>query len=138
MRGELGQVLVDGQHRADTAAVGVGSDLVESPVGPGEVGDDPPDLASHGGRCLADLGQRRQAHRLMDEGIALLPATRAKTQSVFLTDQAETYLRDCEPDIAAETATRSLNLAGGSTPPVRDDGARPRTGLRAVHAHGRS
>ncbi|MFI6689497.1 helix-turn-helix transcriptional regulator [Streptomyces sp. NPDC050485] len=70
------------------------------------------DLASDGGRCLADLGQRRQAHRLMDEGIALLPATRAKTKSVFLTYQAETYLRDGEPDIAAETATRSLDLAG--------------------------
>lgn len=69
------------------------------------------DLASDGGRCLADLGQRRQAHRLMDGGIALLPATRSKTKSVFLTYQAETYLRDGEPDIAAETATRSLDLA---------------------------
>ncbi|MGW6454742.1 XRE family transcriptional regulator [Streptomyces sp. NPDC055078] len=72
----------------------------------------PADLTSDGGRCLADLGQRRQAHRLMDEGIALLPATRSKTKSVFLTYQAETYLRDGEPDIAAETATRSLDLAG--------------------------
>ncbi|WP_052845489.1 hypothetical protein [Streptomyces sp. NRRL S-31] len=69
------------------------------------------DLASDGGRCLADLGQRSQAHRLMDEGIALLPATRSKTKSVFLTYQAETYLRDGEPDIAAETAIRSLDLA---------------------------
>lgn len=69
------------------------------------------DLAADGGRCLADLGQHRQAHQLMDEGIALLPATRTKTQSVFLTYQAETYLRDGEPEIAAETATRSLDLA---------------------------
>ncbi|MEV7781355.1 hypothetical protein [Kitasatospora sp. NPDC088351] len=69
------------------------------------------DLAADSGRCLADLGQRRQAHQLMDEGIALLPATRSKTRSVFLTYQAETYLRDGEPDIAAETATRSLDLA---------------------------
>ncbi len=75
----------------------------------------------------------------MDEGIGLLPATRSKTKSVFLTYQGETCLRDGEPDIAAETATRSLDLAGraGSMPPVRDDGARPRTGLRAVRAHGR-
>lgn len=69
------------------------------------------DLAADGGRCLADLGQRRQAHQLMDEGIALLPATRSKTRSVFLTYQAETYLRDGEPEIAAATATRSLDLA---------------------------
>ncbi|MER7043652.1 helix-turn-helix domain-containing protein [Streptomyces jumonjinensis] len=69
------------------------------------------DLAADGGRCLADLGQRRQAHQLMDEGIALLTATRSKTKSVFLTYQAETYLRDGEPEIAAATATRSLDLA---------------------------
>ncbi|MFE9613171.1 XRE family transcriptional regulator [Streptomyces sp. NPDC006012] len=69
------------------------------------------DLAADGGRCLADLGQRRQAHRLMDQGIALLPTPRSKTKSVFLTYQAETYLRDGSPDIAAETATRSLDLA---------------------------
>ncbi|MDK0521296.1 helix-turn-helix transcriptional regulator [Streptomyces sp. ML-6] len=70
------------------------------------------DLAADGGRCLADLGQRHQAHQLMDEGIALLAATRSKTKSVFLTYQAETYLRDGEPEIAAATATRSLDLAG--------------------------
>ena len=69
------------------------------------------DLAADGGRCLADLGQRCQAHRLMGEGITLLPATRSKTLSVFLTYQAETYLRDGEPEIAAATATRSLDLA---------------------------
>ncbi|MFE1781000.1 helix-turn-helix transcriptional regulator [Streptomyces sp. NPDC059506] len=69
------------------------------------------DLAADSGRCLADLGQRRRAHHLMDEGIALLPATRSKTRAVFLTYQAETYLRDGEPEIAAQTATRSLDLA---------------------------
>ncbi|GGZ81550.1 helix-turn-helix transcriptional regulator [Streptomyces echinoruber] len=69
------------------------------------------DLAADSGRCLADLGQRRRAHQLMDEGIALLPATRAKTRAVFLTYQAETYLRDGEVELAAETATRSLDLA---------------------------
>ncbi|MGW6388927.1 helix-turn-helix transcriptional regulator [Streptomyces sp. NPDC055103] len=69
------------------------------------------DLAADGGRCLADLGQRRQAHQLMDEGIDLLTATRSKTKSVFLAYQAETYLRDGEPEIAAATATRSLDLA---------------------------
>jgi hypothetical protein len=69
------------------------------------------DLAADGGRCLADLGQRRQAHQLMDEGLALLTATRSKTKSVFLTYQAETYLRDGEPEIAAATAARSLDLA---------------------------
>ncbi|MFC9930002.1 hypothetical protein [Streptomyces sp. NPDC127190] len=47
----------------------------------------------------------------MNEGIALLPATRSKTRAVFLTYQAETYLRDGEVEIAAETATRSLDLA---------------------------
>ncbi|MFC9755260.1 helix-turn-helix domain-containing protein [Streptomyces sp. NPDC056921] len=69
------------------------------------------DLAADSGRCLANLGQRRQAHQLMDEGITLLPATRSKTRSVFLTYQAETYLRHGEPEIAAATATRSLHLA---------------------------
>lgn len=69
------------------------------------------DLAADSGRCLAELGQRRRAHQLMDEGIALLPATRSKTRAVFLTYQAETYLRDGEVEIAAETATRSLDLA---------------------------
>ncbi|MGW4781439.1 helix-turn-helix transcriptional regulator [Streptomyces filamentosus] len=71
----------------------------------------PADLAADGGRCLADLGQRRQAHQLMDEGIALLPTTRSKTRSVFLTYQAETYLQSGEPELAAATATRSLELA---------------------------
>ncbi|MEU9891845.1 helix-turn-helix transcriptional regulator [Sphaerisporangium sp. NPDC051011] len=69
------------------------------------------DLAADSGRCLADLGQRRRAHQLMDEGIALLPANRSKTRAVFLTYKAETYLRDGEPEIAAATATRSLDLA---------------------------
>ncbi|MFF3354098.1 helix-turn-helix domain-containing protein [Streptomyces sp. NPDC002917] len=69
------------------------------------------DLAGDSGRCLADLGHHRQAHQLMDEGILLLPATRSKTRSVFLTYQAETYLRDGEPDIAAATANLSLDLA---------------------------
>lgn len=69
------------------------------------------DLAADGGRCLADLGQRRHSHRMMNEGISLLTTTRSKTRAVFLTYQAETYLRDGEPEIAAETATRSLRLA---------------------------
>lgn len=47
----------------------------------------------------------------MDEGIALLTATRSKTRSVFLTYQAEICLRDGEPEIAAATAARSLDLA---------------------------
>ncbi|WP_372350806.1 XRE family transcriptional regulator [Streptomyces sp. KL116D] len=69
------------------------------------------DLAADGGRCLAELGQRRQAHQLMDEGITLLPEARSKTRAVFLTYQAETYLQDGEPEIAAATATHSLDLA---------------------------
>ncbi|MEV6948464.1 helix-turn-helix transcriptional regulator [Streptomyces sp. NPDC051172] len=69
------------------------------------------DLAADGGRCLAELVQRRQAHQLMDEGIALLPDHRSKTRAVFLTYQAETYLQDGDPEIAAATATRSLDLA---------------------------
>lgn len=47
----------------------------------------------------------------MDEGITLLGTTRSKTKSVFLAYQAETYLRDGEPEIAAATATHSLDLA---------------------------
>ncbi|WP_432154821.1 helix-turn-helix transcriptional regulator [Streptomyces tricolor] len=69
------------------------------------------DLAADSGRCLADLGQRQRAHQLMVEGIHLLPTTRSKTRAVFLTYQAETYLRDGEPEIAAATAIRSLDLA---------------------------
>jgi transcriptional regulator with XRE-family HTH domain len=69
------------------------------------------DVAVDSGRCLADLGQRQGAHQLMDEGIALLPSTRSKTRAVFLTYQAETYLRDGEPETAAQTATRALDLA---------------------------
>ncbi|MFJ4057535.1 helix-turn-helix transcriptional regulator [Streptomyces albogriseolus] len=69
------------------------------------------DLAADSGRCLAELGQRRQAHQLMDEGIALLPAARSKTRAVFLTYQAETYLQDGEPEMAAATAIRSFDLA---------------------------
>lgn len=75
------------------------------------------DLAADGGRCLADLGHQRQAHQLMDEGIALLPATRPKTKAVFLTYQAETYLRDGEPDTAAAAALRSLDLASRAEAP---------------------
>ncbi|MEU5083685.1 MULTISPECIES: hypothetical protein [Streptomyces] len=43
----------------------------------------------------------------MDEGIALLPATRSKTRAAFPTYQAEAYLRDGEIETAAETATRA-------------------------------
>ncbi|MFI6359411.1 helix-turn-helix transcriptional regulator [Streptomyces sp. NPDC050743] len=69
------------------------------------------DLAADTGRCLADLGQLRRAHQLMDEGMGLLPATRSKTRSVFLAYQAETHLRAGDADIAAETATRAFDLA---------------------------
>ncbi|MFF4693743.1 XRE family transcriptional regulator [Streptomyces sp. NPDC001307] len=69
------------------------------------------DLAADTGRCLAHLGQLRRAHQLMDEGMALLPATRSKTRSVFLAYQAETHLRAGDADIAAETATRAFDLA---------------------------
>ncbi|GAA0924438.1 helix-turn-helix transcriptional regulator [Streptomyces thermoalcalitolerans] len=83
-------------------------------------GDPPPewcswmshaDLAADSGRCLAELGQRRQAHRLMEEGIALLPTTRDKTRAIFRAYQAETYLQDGDPEIAAAAATLSLDLA---------------------------
>ncbi|AWW35371.1 hypothetical protein [Streptomyces cadmiisoli] len=69
------------------------------------------DLTADTGRCLADLGQLRRAHQLMDEGMDLLPATRSKTRSVFLAYQAETHLRAGDADIAAETATRAFDLA---------------------------
>ncbi|GAA4238076.1 hypothetical protein GCM10022254_52460 [Actinomadura meridiana] len=69
------------------------------------------DIAADTGRCLADLGQRPQAHQLMNEGITLLRPTRSKTRAVYWTYQAQTYLKDGEPEIAADAATRSLELA---------------------------
>lgn len=53
----------------------------------------------------------------MHEGIALLPGTRSKTRAVFLTCQAETYVRDGELENAAQTATRSLDVASRITHP---------------------
>ncbi|GAA2231266.1 helix-turn-helix transcriptional regulator [Streptomyces nogalater] len=93
------------------------------------------DLAADSGRCLADLGQRRQAHQLMDEGIALLPATRSKTRAVFLTYQAEAYLRDGEVEIAAETATRSLDLANRINAPRCVTMVRSLEPALSPHAH---
>ncbi|MEV8544609.1 helix-turn-helix transcriptional regulator [Streptomyces sp. NPDC051572] len=71
----------------------------------------PADLLVDSGQCLLDLGDPRQAHRLIGEGTALLPAARAKTRGVFLTSEARSYLATGEADQAAAAAKESLLLA---------------------------
>ncbi|MEU6350169.1 XRE family transcriptional regulator [Streptomyces sp. NPDC047072] len=71
----------------------------------------PADLAVDSGRCLAELGNTKQAHRLITEGIAVLPPARNKTRAVFLTYEAENYLRAGDPEQAAAAAATSLSLA---------------------------
>lgn len=71
----------------------------------------PADLAVDSGRCLAELGNTKQAHRLIAEGIAVLPQARNKTRAVFLTYEAENYLRAGDPEQAAAAAATSLSLA---------------------------
>ncbi|WP_424886750.1 helix-turn-helix transcriptional regulator [Streptomyces sp. XH2] len=66
------------------------------------------DLAVDSGRCLLDLGHRRSAHQLIQDGTEVLPAARTKTKAVFLAYEAEAYLRDGEFDRAATTATQAL------------------------------
>ncbi|MER5887788.1 helix-turn-helix transcriptional regulator [Streptomyces sp. NPDC001941] len=71
----------------------------------------PADLAVDSGRCLLDLGDTTQAHRLIAEGQALLPATRDKTRGVFLTYAAMGHLTRREPEAAAAAALEALRLA---------------------------
>jgi tetratricopeptide (TPR) repeat protein len=69
------------------------------------------DLAVDSGQCLADLGEVRRAHELIEEGQALLPGSRDKTRGVFLAYRAKTHLDLGEPDLAAAAASESLQLA---------------------------
>ncbi|MET9887122.1 XRE family transcriptional regulator [Streptomyces sp. NPDC006430] len=69
------------------------------------------DLAVDSGQALLDLGDTRQAHRLISEGQALLPTSRDKTRGVFLTYQAASHLQLKEPERAAQAAGEALNLS---------------------------
>ncbi|MFF7097772.1 XRE family transcriptional regulator [Streptomyces rubradiris] len=69
------------------------------------------DLAVDSGQSLNDLGEVRRAHQLIEEGQSLLPPSRDKTRGVFLAYRAKTHLDLGEPDLAAVTATQSLELA---------------------------
>ncbi|WP_331733684.1 helix-turn-helix domain-containing protein (plasmid) [Embleya sp. NBC_00888] len=69
------------------------------------------DLAVDSGRCLLDLGQPAGAHRLIGEGLALLPRPRDKTRGVFLSYESETFLSTGDIDQAAHAATQALTLA---------------------------
>ena len=69
------------------------------------------DLAVDSGRCLLDLGDTTQAHRLIAEGQALLPASRDKTRGVFLAYRAQGHLSRREPEAAAADALEALRLA---------------------------
>lgn len=69
------------------------------------------DLAVDSGRCLLDLGDTTQAHRLIAEGQALLPPSRDKTRGVFLAYRAQGHLIRQEPEAAAADALEALELA---------------------------
>ncbi|MFE1190013.1 XRE family transcriptional regulator [[Kitasatospora] papulosa] len=69
------------------------------------------DLAVDSGRCLLDLGDTTQAHSLIADGQALLPASRDKTRGVFLAYRAQGYLSRREPEAAAADALEALRLA---------------------------
>ncbi|MFD4574193.1 XRE family transcriptional regulator [Streptomyces sp. NPDC058417] len=69
------------------------------------------DLAVDSGRCLLDLGDTTQAHRLIAEGQALLPTSRDKTRGVFLAYRAQGHLSRREPEAAAADALEALHLA---------------------------
>ncbi|MFJ4774053.1 XRE family transcriptional regulator [Streptomyces uncialis] len=69
------------------------------------------DLAVDSGQALLDLGDTDRAHRLIEEGQALLPDTRSKTKGVFLAYRARSDLGRGEPGRAAAAARQSLVLA---------------------------
>ncbi|MEE4598017.1 XRE family transcriptional regulator [Streptomyces sp. DSM 41524] len=71
----------------------------------------PADLAVDSGRCLAELGNTRQAHQLIDDGIAALPTARNKTRAVFLAYKAENHLHTGDLEQAAAAAAASWALA---------------------------
>ncbi|WP_372410434.1 XRE family transcriptional regulator [Streptomyces luteireticuli] len=69
------------------------------------------DLAVDTGRCLLDLGHPRQAHALIREGTDVLPVAREKTRGIFLTYEAEGYLKRGDIDQAADAARTALAMA---------------------------
>ncbi|MBL1115254.1 XRE family transcriptional regulator [Streptomyces sp. 110] len=71
----------------------------------------PADVAVDSGRCLLDLGDTTQAHSLIAEGQALLPASRDKTRGIFLAYRAQGHLSRREPEAAAADALEALHLA---------------------------
>ncbi|MFJ3229044.1 XRE family transcriptional regulator [Streptomyces sp. NPDC086783] len=71
----------------------------------------PADIAVDSGRCLLDLGDTTQAHNLIAEGQALLPASRDKTRGIFLAYRAQGHLSRHEPEAAAADALEAFHLA---------------------------
>ncbi|OEJ22239.1 transcriptional regulator [Streptomyces agglomeratus] len=104
-----------GERRATLQALNAAERL----LGTGDAGDVPAwcswmstaDLAVDSGRCLLDLGDTTQAHSLIAEGQALLPASRDKTRGIFLAYQAQGHLSRREPEAAAADALEALHLA---------------------------
>ncbi|MEE1735337.1 XRE family transcriptional regulator [Streptomyces sp. BE147] len=104
-----------GERRASLHSLNTAERL----LGAGNAGDVPAwcswmshaDLAVDSGRCLFDLGDTTQAHRLIAEGQALLPASRDKTRGIFLAYRAQGHLSRREPEAAAADALEALHLA---------------------------
>ncbi|WP_107393252.1 transcriptional regulator [Streptomyces agglomeratus] len=104
-----------GERRATLQALNAAERL----LGAGDAGDVPAwcswistaDLAVDSGRCLLDLGDTTQAHTLIAEGQALLPASRDKTRGIFLAYRAQGHLSRREPEAAAADALEALHLA---------------------------
>ncbi|MEW1700818.1 XRE family transcriptional regulator [Streptomyces sp. NPDC091278] len=104
-----------GDRRATLRALTTAEHL----LGAGDRGDIPAwcswmsaaDLAVDSGRCLLDLGDITQAHSLIDQGQALLPASRDKTRGIFLAYRAQGHLSRREPEAAATDALEALRLA---------------------------
>jgi len=71
----------------------------------------PADLAVDSGRCLLDLGRTDAAYQRITEGIILLPRARDKTRVVFLTYEAESFLRSGEVEQSLLVTNQSLDLA---------------------------
>ncbi|MFH8385364.1 helix-turn-helix transcriptional regulator [Kitasatospora sp. NPDC018058] len=71
----------------------------------------PADLAVDSGQCLLDLGRTSEAHARITEGLSLLPCTRDKTRGIFLTYQAQGYLKSNDVEQALAATSESLDLA---------------------------
>ncbi|MGW5820072.1 helix-turn-helix transcriptional regulator [Streptomyces noursei] len=69
------------------------------------------DLLVDSGQCLLDLGERERAHELIDGGVSLLPAARAKTRAIFQVYEAGSFLQAGEVEAAAACAREALTLS---------------------------